>query len=53
MHHYIELLHEIIANSVTAMVFMNKALDIRQRKHGKDHQDLVGKQQIIGCLKSL
>ena len=44
MHHYIGLLHEIIANSVTAM-------DIRQRKHGKDHPDVVGKQQIIGRLK--
>ena len=53
MHHNIRLVHEIIANSETAMVFMNKALDITQRKHGKDHKDVVRTQRIIGRLKIL
>ena len=53
MHHYIGIAHEIIAYSETEIVCMNKALVIRQRKHGKDHTDVVGTQQIIGRLKFL
>ena len=53
MHHQIGLVHEIIADSETMMVSMNKALDIRQQMHGKDHKDVVGTQQIIGRLKIL
>ena len=51
MNHHIGLVHEVIADSETAMVSMNKALGIRQQTHGKDHTDVVGKQQIVGCLK--
>ena len=53
MHHHIGPVHEIIADLETAMVSMKKTLDIRQQKHGKDHKDVVGTQQIIGRLKIL
>ena len=53
MHHYIGIAHEIIADSVTAIVSMSKALRIRRQKHGEDHTDVVGTQRIIGRLKFL
>ena len=52
MHHNIGLVHEIMADSETAMVSMKKALDIRQQKHGEDHPDVIETQQIIGRLKT-